>query len=134
MGQDTVLTSSMMLLSPAILPSDRKVRAERLREMFLCVGGSNAQSLKDARNSQVTLPSAAQADHSKGFREASVPLPGRAGGGGAQHEMGMFINSRDVYKANTLITTPPREGKGTLTAHPGDPTVPSRQKQQLLLW
>lgn len=82
MGQDMVLTSSMMLLGPTILPSDREVRAERLREMLLCVGGSNAQSLKDARNSQVALPRAAEADHRKGFREASVTLPGRAGGGG----------------------------------------------------
>lgn len=70
-GQDMVLTSSMMLLGSAILPLDRKVRAERLRETLLCVGGSNAQSLKDARNSQVTLPRAAEADRSKGFREAS---------------------------------------------------------------
>lgn len=71
MGQDVALTSSMMLLGPAILPSDRKVRAERLRETLLCVGGSNAQFLKDARNSHVTLPRAAEKDHSKGFREAS---------------------------------------------------------------
>lgn len=96
--------------------------------MLLCVGGSNAQFLKDARNSQV-LPRAAEADHSKGFREASVTFQAELGEGGAQHEMGVFINSRDVYRANTLITTPPREGKDMLTAHPGDPTVPLRQKQ-----
>lgn len=75
------LTSSMMLLGPAILPSDRKVKAERLRETLLRVGGSNAQFLKDARNSHVTLPRAAEEGHSTGFREAM--LPGRAGGRGS---------------------------------------------------